>query len=178
MQLTDDDIARVAQWDPIVPGFGRDDDRTRLRIQGIVDQVNASGNVGCELLWDDGMSNFFVLFAYLTADVRDVPFPLCRGLIIYLSACAPLGAAGRSSKCVGQGFVTHEYLQPETLIDPSRPQGTIEEVTIAILQSAGYELISPVEAVKPLPHAIDTLGRPKSRSDSECVFNALFLEND
>jgi hypothetical protein len=178
MQLTEEDIVRVAQWEPIAPGFGRDNEQTSRRIQGIVDQVNASRIVGCELLWDDGMSNFFVLFTYLTADVRDVPFPRCEGLVVYLSACAPIAAAGRSSKCVGKGFVTHEYLQPETLIDPGRPQGTIEELTIAVLRAAGYELISPDAAVGLLPRPASALGRPKSRSDSECVFNALFLEDD
>jgi hypothetical protein len=178
MQLTEEDIARVAQWDPVAPGFGRDDERTSRRIQGIVDQVNASGNVGCELLSDDGMSNFFVLFTYLTAHVRDVPFPRCEGLVVYLSACAPIAAAGRSSKCVGEGFVTHEYLQPETLMDPGRPEGAVEELTIAALRAAGYKLMSSDAAVTPLPRPVSALGRPKSRSDLECVFNALFLEDD
>ena len=112
MFLTNEEIAAIAQWQPICPGFGRDDTQTSARVLAIKDRINASGEFGCELVFDDGLANYFTLFSYLVADVPS--YALARsveGLLIYLSACGPVGVAGRSRKCVGEGILTHDPLR-------------------------------------------------------------------
>src|SRR5262245_62096902 len=102
MHLTRDEVIEIAAWGSTREGFGRDEPLTRTRIQAIADRINSLGDLGCERLTDDGISNYFVLFAYVVAEVPS--FALAHrvdGLLIYLSACAPVGVLGRSQKCVG-----------------------------------------------------------------------------
>lgn len=85
MSLTKEEIAAIALWQPTRAGFGRDDPQTAIRIQGIVDRLNSTGDLGCELVEKDGLSNYFILFAYRVADVPS--FALANpvdGLLIYL----------------------------------------------------------------------------------------------
>src|SRR5437764_6172426 len=114
MNVTREEIAAIAAWQSIQAGFGRDDAQTSIRIHEIIDRLNSSSDHGCEMLEDDGLSNYFVLFAFALADVPS--FALTRsveGLLIYLSACAPVSVVGRSKKCVGPGFSAHDPLEIE-----------------------------------------------------------------
>ena len=56
--ITAEEIAAIANWQPIQVGFGRDDNQTGIRVRGIVDRIN-TGDIGCEMLADDGLSNYF-----------------------------------------------------------------------------------------------------------------------
>src|SRR5262245_50589167 len=131
MSLTNDEIVTIAEWEPIRPGFGRDDPETCIRIKGIVnrivDQINSSGDVGCELLEDDGLSNYYVLFAFARVDLPSRPsYQRIDGVLIYLSVCGPVGVVGRSNKCVGPGFWAHDPLAIETLISPDQAKCRLE----------------------------------------------------
>ena len=119
MTLTHNQIAAIAKWEPIQPGFGREDNRTGIRVQEIVDRINSSRVFGCELLENDGLSNYFALFAHPVSGVPS--FALERsveGLLIYLSACAPVGVIGRASCIVGAQFRAYDPLALDMLIDP------------------------------------------------------------
>lgn len=180
MPLTNDEIRTIAQWDPIRAGFGRDDPQTEIRIKAIVDRINSSGDLGCEILEYDGLSNYFVLFAFAVADVSsNTPTRQVEGLLIYLSACGPVGVVGRSGKCVGPGCFWHDPLHLETLLSPDEANGRLEQTTIEEIRSCGYELLSVEEVSKPLPPAVEPyhefcLGpEPWDR-----VFHALFGNTD
>src|SRR5262249_55973502 len=97
MHLTNDEIRAIAEWQPIKAGFGRDNPQTAIRIRVIVDRINSSGDIGCEILEEDGLSNYFELFAFVVAAVSSECLSRrVDGLLIYLSACGPVGVVGRS----------------------------------------------------------------------------------
>ncbi len=179
MQLTNDEIEAIANWQPIMAGFGRDDAQTGVRVQAIVSRINLSSDFGCEMLADDGLSNYFALFAFASADVPS--FSLSRqveGLLVYLSACGPVGVVGRSRKYIEPGLSSFEPLQIEALLPPDEPNGQLEELSFATIRLGGYELLS-VEAVsKPLPPGVKPYEYCDSPEPWDRVFHALFGNTD
>jgi hypothetical protein len=179
MPLTNNEIKAIAEWQPIRLGFGREDAQTAIRIQGIVARLNSSGDLGCEMLEDDGLSNYFVLFAFVEADVPSNAIARSvEGLLIYLSACAPVGVVGRSRKCVGEGFLSHDPLQIDTIVAPDHPNGRLEEKTFEVIRSGGYELLSADEVSKPLPTGVKAYEYCFSPEPWDRVFHALFGNTD
>lgn len=179
MHVTHQEIAKIAEWDPTQACFGRSETKTRLRIQTIAEGISSSADLGCDILKEDGLSNYFVLFAYMLADVP--PFPLARkieGLLIYLSACAPLGVLGWSRRCVAPGISSYDSLELETLLDPQNANGHLEEKTIEAIRAAGYELMSAREAGQPLPPGVRPYEYCLARKPWDRVFHAVFADTD
>lgn len=179
MFLTNEEIAAIAQWQPICPGFGRDDTQTSARVLAIKDRINASGEFGCELVFDDGLANYFTLFSYLVADVPS--YALARsveGLLIYLSACGPVSVAGRSRKCVGEGILTHDPLRYDALMAPDHPGTRLEATILEAIRSGGYELLTPQEALSPLPSGVVPWEYHHAPGPCDRVFHALFANTD
>lgn len=179
MPLTNDEIATIAEWQPIRVGFGRDDTQTAIRIKGIVDRINSSGDFGCEILEDDGLSNYFVLFAFAVADVPSNALSRqVEGLLIYLSACGPVGVVGRARKCVGPGCSLHAPLRLEVLLSPEQPNGRLEQKSTEEIRSGGYELLSVDDISKPLPPGVKPYEYCFSSEPCDRVFHALFGNTD
>jgi hypothetical protein len=179
MPLTNDDITAIAEWQSIQEGFGREEAQTSIRIKAIVDRINLCGDHGCELLEDDGLSNYFTLFAFNVADVpSNDPYRRVDGLLVYLSACGPIGVTGPCRKCVGLGFSSHDPLQIETLSSPDQPSGPLEEKVFEAIRLGGYELLSVAEVSKPLPHGVKPFDYCFSPEPWDRVFHALFGNSD
>jgi hypothetical protein len=179
MILSPDAIAAIARWDSAHPGFGRDDPQTRTRIEAIADRVRESGEVGCDVLDDDGLSNYFVLFTYAVADVPS--FPLAHkveGLLIYLSACAPVGVAGHSCKCVGESLRSFDPLGTGDLIDNQQLHGGIEKVAFDAIRAEGYELLSMKAVNEPIPPGIEPFEYCRVPHPWDRVFHGLFANTD
>jgi hypothetical protein len=179
MTLTSEEIAMIAAWQPILTGFGREDSRTAARIRVIADQLKAVGDIDCEILQDDGTSNYFTLFAYV---VEDVPtFPLAKavqGLLIYLSACASVCVVGRSQKCAAAGISSHEPLDIDMLLAPDRPECHLEQMAFGAVRSSGYEIMTTGDVSQPLPLGVEPFEYCLSPKPWDRVFHALFANTD
>jgi hypothetical protein len=176
MHITPDALAKIAHWQPAQEGFGRDDAQTPARIQAIANHLRESpSGFGCDILEEDGLSNYFVLFAYVVADVPS--FALERyveGLLIYLSACAAVGVVGRSQHCVAPGLSAYSPLEIDDLLAPEHPAGRFEEITFAAIRSGGYELLSAEEVGQPLPSGVAPDEYCLGAKPWDRVFHALF----
>jgi hypothetical protein len=180
MCLTDPQISAIAQWQPTQVGFGRDDPRTSLRVQQIANYVKSSGAFGCDIVADDGMANYYVLFAYANADVApSVPYARAAGLLVYLSSCGPVFVAGRSRRCVGPGFEhVFDPLGIDALVDPDSIDGELERYTIEALRRGGYELLAREEVSRHLPPGVAPYEYCRGPEPHDRVFHALFAETD
>lgn len=179
MPLSNDQLATIADWQATQAGFGRDAPQTAIRVRAIAARVAASDGFGCELVEEDGMSNYFVLFTYRVADV-----PTCAaarkvdGLLIYLSACAPVGVVGRTRKFVCDEPTSAPILEMEMLLEPSAPACPLAEVTLEAIRAGGYQILTAEELSKPLPAGIKPLDYCLSREPWDRVLHALFSNTD
>jgi hypothetical protein len=179
MPLTDDEIVAIAKWQPIREGFGRDDSRTGMRIQGILDQINASGEFRCKLIADDGLSNYFALFAYHVADQRAFSRAgQVDGLLVYLSACAPVGVVGCSQRISTRALTSHYPFEIDALISPDQFRSPREQNVLNAIRSGGYEVLSRDEVSKPLPPGVKPDEYCYSSEPWDRVFHALFATTD
>ena len=83
MELTNEDLRKIVDWGSVCEGFGRGNSGSYIRIDDIVRRISAD-HLGCVISEGDGLSNYYILFSYIKADVPD--FPLARrvnGLLIY-----------------------------------------------------------------------------------------------
>jgi hypothetical protein len=177
--LTDLQISQIASWAPIYEGFGRDEPETSERIKRIVQRINASAAFRCDSLEDDGLANYFVLFAYTAADVP--PFVLARrvdGFLIYFSACGPFAVVGRSRKCAGSDFIAHDPLKISNLIDLATIDGELEKAVLEAIRCEGYELLPPQEASQPLPVGVEPEEYCYDDEPRDRVFHAMFANTD
>lgn len=175
MHLSNSELAKIAVWEPIREGFGRDTRQTKRRIQEIANQIRVIGETGCEILCDDSDSNFFSLFADTVPEVStfasacrlaDRMPPTGEGLLIYLSACGPVGIVGRSMASSEPGYWSCDGLTIDRLLDPEYPHGALEERTFKAIRAGGYELLSANEVARPLP--------PEITPPWDRTFDALF----
>jgi hypothetical protein len=179
MPLTNDEIRAIAEWQPMKSGFGRDEHQTAVRIQGIADRISSFGDLACKILVDDGLSNYFVLFAFVApAGTSDTRFCGVEGLLIYLSSCGPVGVVGRSRAYPGADYAVHVQLQIETLVSPDQPNGRLEELGFEAIRSAGYEILSVADVAKPLPDGIEPFDYCLCPKPWNRVFHALFGNTD
>jgi hypothetical protein len=179
MHLTNDEIRLIAEWEPIQEGFGRDDDRTGIRIRDIAKRIN-SGDFRCRILEEDGLSNYFVLLAFNIADAgwdEDLQWG-ADGLLVYLSACAPVGVVGRSHLCRGSNSASHGQLEIEKLISPDQLGDPLGQKVVEALYSGGYQLLSVEEVSRPLPPGVEPYEYCFSSEPWDRVFHALFGNTD
>jgi hypothetical protein len=179
MPLSDNDIRLISRWQPIRESFGRSDARTGARVRGIVDGINAAGDFRCKMLADDGVGNYFTLFAFNSSDARRLSLSKpVDGLLIYLSACAPVGVFGRSQRVEERLVCWHDPLELGSLISPEHLGDPLVEAVVNAIRRGGYEVLSPAEASRPLPAGIEPYEYCYSEEPWDRVFHALFANSD
>ncbi len=179
MLLTDAEIGTIAKWQPIREGFGRGDARTEARVRSIVEAVNGTDDFRCMLIADDGLSNYFTLFAYHVAEQRAFSRAgQVDGLLVYLSACAPVGVVGCSQRISTRALTSHYPLEIDALISPDQFRSPLEQNVLNAIRSGGYEVLSRDEVSKPLPPGVKPDEYCYSSEPWDRVFHALFANTD
>ena len=177
MELTNEDLREIVNWGSVCEGFGSGNRQHHLRIDDIVRRISTD-HLGCVISEGDGLSNYYILFSYIKADVPD--FPLARrvnGLLIYLSSCGPFAILSRAQACVAPSM-THDPLEIEDVLDPKQCEGDLEETTVSVIRSTGYELLTREEVDRPLPDGIEPFEYCSSRRPWDRVFHVLFAQTD
>lgn len=179
MSMTAEEIAKIAEWEPVHELLGRGQPLLLTHIQPIIDRITASRDLGCKILSDDGLSNYFTLFIFLIADVPAFCLEYkVNGVLLYLSSCAPVGVFGRRSRCVAPRLTSYDALDIEDLIDPINPKGELEKRTVDAVRSGGYELLSAEEVGRPLPSGVKPFEYCLCHEPWDKVFHALFANTD
>lgn len=179
MQLTDQEIAELASWGQINPDYGRDNTQTERRVNQIVTQLNATADYACQLLQGDGLSNYFVLFAYQRAAVPKNPTAdFVPGLLLYINAGAPIFVAGHSRKVVGPGFYSFAPLELSQLLTTDHATDKFEADIFHLLSSHGYQLLTAEDASRQLPAGVEIYEYCFCNQPWDRVFHALFANTD
>jgi hypothetical protein len=181
LRLTHNEVATIAEWKPINPAFGVDNPQTIMRVKAIVDGLRNVDDFGCK--WQDWQdANYVALFVYRHSDVQfsyGGQERLVEGLLVYLSACAPIGVVGRSCMSVTPSSEGWAPLEINTLLDPEYPSSALQAATYEVIRSGGYDLLTIKEVSERIPPEIKVNEYSLSPNEpQDRVFHALFACTD
>jgi hypothetical protein len=179
MSLSAEQIAKIAAWQPIEPGFGRDNPQTSVRIHHLAKLLTSAKEFGCDLIADDGLAIYFTMFAYLTAHVDPrSPYRRVEGVLAYLSACGPVSVLGRSRRCVGHGFNSYDPFTIDTLLEPDAVNSDLDRNAVEAIRQGGYDVLGKEQGSEPLPHGIRPFEYCLGQEPWDRLFHALFANTD
>ncbi len=178
MDLTPEAIDAIAGWQSAYPGFDRNDDLCKTRIQRLLDYFESSADLDCHILKDGGLSNYAVLFIFSRNDVPLIVYRHVEGLLVYMSLCAPLAVVGHTHKCPDPDMTNYVPLTIEDLIAPDAFDDPVERKTLAVIQSGGYRVLSAEEVSRPLPPGVEPYGYCDADVPAGCLFTAIFSDTD
>jgi hypothetical protein len=188
MAINTEDLTRFAQWEPVAPGFGRQDLTVQKHIQPILDRIGVSADVlGCNfekvaycVFEQGGLSNYFAFFVFRPGDKELTigPYRCQSGISVYLSLLAPIGVFGHTEQMRGDAVYFPPYLEIENLLDPNDANDPLTSTVIAAVQASEYRLLCPEDAQQRLPSGIEPYEYCMCNQPWERVFHVLFANTD
>jgi hypothetical protein len=184
MRFTDEELAKIATWNPIAPGFDRDDATIEAHIRPILDRLTADPRLKLNVMQDGGLANYFGFLVYEAAAARLLPDGWVRDVpcvVVKLSLMAPVGVFGQSSfsECVKPWIFGCSNLGPEQVCDPAAPPDWISAAVVAATHEASpYQLVGREVTDQPLPSGVSVYEYCLCPEPWDRVFHALFADTD
>jgi hypothetical protein len=180
MRFTDEKIASIAAWTPIVAGFDREDSTIDEFLKPIIDRLTAEGRLVVRVLQDGGLSNYYSFYVSDAAlgpvgsDARSAP---C--VLVQLSLLAPVGVFGHSTFSSGADFFSWNNLGPEQVCDPAAAEDWIANAVVAaVAEGSPYALLTREVTDRPLPASVEVWEYCLCKQPWDRVFHALFADTD
>jgi hypothetical protein len=156
MRFTNEELAKIAAWAPISPGFDREDATIEANVRPILDRLVSDGRLGLRTTQDGGLSNYFAFLVFDTAlerppggEVRAVP---C--VEVQLSLMAPVGVYGLSTFSESERSFGWSNLGPEQVCEPVSPPNWIAALVVAAVhEMSPYRLLAREVTDQPFPLA-------------------------
>jgi hypothetical protein len=181
VRFSDDELAKIAAWEPITPGFGRDRAIVSRNIGPILDRLRGRTRVWLSELAEGETSNYFSFIVY-DASIR--PEAGCevsnaRCIMVQLSLMAPVGVIGESTFSAGEKFFAWDNLNPAAVRDPASAGDWITSLVIdAVREESPYRLIGRDVTDQPLPAGVKVYEYCLCDEPWDLVFHALFADSD
>jgi hypothetical protein len=173
MRFTAEELESIAGWEPIAPGFDRDDATLRAHIQPILDRLASNRALAYHVVQDGGMANYFAFIVHETGLSRGP----CIG--VYLSLMAAVGIIGRTTFSTGPDFFWWNHIGPEHVCDLESCTSTLERSVVeAVRDSSCYELLGRQITDTCLPEGIEIYEYCLCKEPWDRVFHALFSDTD
>lgn len=173
------DMRRLAKWQPIVSGFGREDDGTfQRKVQPILQQLqNLPQPQEIWVIENGSNSNYAHIFVQEknhdntpgNKNEKD-----CAGLHLCLSLLAPIAAVARGSAHMDQHSQSYSMPEPEELMTPELARNNWERAMMAAIEHGGFELLTPQQALTPLPAGVALCGYCLANKPWDRLFHVLF----
>lgn len=182
VELTHEELAKIAGWESVASGFGRDSQCVQNYIHPILELLSSDSRLKVRVTSDGGMSNYFAFLVQnnsaatssCTTSVHQIP---C--VVVQLSLSLPIGVYGNSTFSVGERFFAWSRLSPEQVSDPGSPSSWIAEVVIAAIHKASpYRLVNREITDQLLPADIKIYEYCLCDEPWDRLFHALFAETD
>ena len=181
MALSDSDLADIASWQSIEPGFDRIDATIDQHITPILVCLKADPRLKLRTIENGGLSNYF---SFLVSDrlilqrygkqITEAP---C--VVVMLSLMTSVGVYGFSTFSEGPSWFGHPNFEPEQVSNPWRPNDWISaKVVAAIHENSPYRLIDREESDRLLPVGIEIHEYCLCAEPWNRVFHALFANTD
>lgn len=181
MRFTDEELAKIAAWAPVVPGFDRDDATVEKYIRPILDRLSADGRVAVQVMQDGGLSNYFAFLVHEAVagpppkeEFRRVP---CA--VVQLSLMAPIGVFGQLTSSQRDKYFGWSNLQPDQVCDPALPPNWVAAAVVAAVhEESPYRLVGREVTDQHLPPGVAVFEYCLCAEPWDRVFHALFADTD
>jgi hypothetical protein len=154
MRFTDEELANIAAWTPIAPGFDRDDATIEAHIRPILNRLSSDSRLSLRVTQDGGLSNYFAFLVFDAALGRQ-PGAEALGVPcveVQLSLMAPVGVYGLSTFWESERSFGWSNLGPEQVCDPSSPPNWVAAAVVAVVHEASpYRLVGQEVTDQSLP---------------------------
>jgi hypothetical protein len=181
MRFTDEELANIASWAPIAPGFDREEASIEANIRPILDRLSSDSRLSMRIIQDGGLSNYFAFLLFDAALERE-PGGEARGVpcaVVQLSLMAPVGVYGVSTFSEFERSSAWSNLEPEQVCDPANsPNWIAAALVAAVHEASSYRLVGREVTDERLPPDTEIYeyclcARPWNR-----VFHSLFADTD
>lgn len=181
MRFTDEELANIASWTPIAPGFDRKHGTIQTNIRPILNRLSSDRRLGLRNAQDGGLSNYFA-FLVFDAALGRAPGGEALGVpcvLVQLSLMAPVGVYGLSTFSESKRSFGWSNLGPEQVCDPASPPDWITAAVVAAVhETSPYRLVGPEVTDQPLAAGVEIYEYCLCAEPWDRVFHALFADTD
>jgi hypothetical protein len=183
MRFTSDELAKIASWTPVFPGFDQEESTVENLIRPILNRLLADNRLRIRVTQDGGggLSNYFAFLAYdstlaspIGVGAHNVP---C--VVVQLSLMAPVGVFGKSTFSETDRSFGWSPLSPEQVCDPASPEGWVSAAVVAVVHEASpYRFVGREVTDQPLPAGVTIHEYCLCEEPWNRAFHALFADTD
>lgn len=175
-----DEIARIASWQSIHPGFDRDESTVNERIRPILDAITANAGTAFYIVESGGLANYFAFFVYQSFDAGSIggTYQQVEGINVYLSLLAPVGVFGKSEASFGPDSFAWGPLDIPQLLDPRAPPNPLAALVVEAVSKSDYRLLSRAAVDVSLPAGVQPYEYCLSAEPWDRLYHAMFANTD
>lgn len=173
------DMRRLAEWQALVNGFGREDDGAfRRKVQPILRRLKNLPQTQDVWVIENGGNSAHACVFIQGKNHDNTPGnesgQNCLGLYLCLSLLTPIAALARGSAHVAQHSRSYSMPEPEELITPELTRNDWEQAVMASVKHGGFELLTAQQALTPLPAGVASCGYCLTNEPWDRLFHVLF----
>ncbi|NQT40111.1 MAG: hypothetical protein HQ581_21650 [Planctomycetes bacterium] len=180
MLFSDEELAKIADWQPVADGFGRDDDTIRKHVMPALESLKASGFWDYHTWGNGGLSNYYSATVFPYQKRRRVFTTLTSFdcVAVYLSLMLPVGVVGRTSVSIDARISAFTPLDLDSIVEPVYGADDLLNAVLDAFKDTAYQFMDRDAVSQPLP--------PNVTPDEYCLcsepwdraFHALFADTD
>jgi hypothetical protein len=179
MKLGDEEIARIAIWESVYPGYDRQDFTIEHHIRPILNRLQDLVHISLYEFEDGGLSNYFAFFVYVKGDGITIGTDMKNcGVVVYLSLLAPVGVTGLSEMIGGATWKSSPHLEIADVVSPDCSKDELLTLVFSAVQQSEYALLTPDEIRQTLPQNVTPYEYCMCREPWDRYFHALFANTD
>lgn len=172
--LPHSDLVKLADWEPIASGFGRDGRLFEKRLTPLFSAIGSLEKAQVHLLNTGGLSNYASVFVHR----RRGEFGAIDGLYVCISLLGPYAAIGRMVAYLQDTSQAYSMIEPHEVLRRGDLQSPFEEAVFSAVETGGFHLLTPDEASVKLPADVQPYEYCLNAEPWDRVFHVLFSDTD
>ncbi len=169
------DMRCLADWQAIAPGFGRDSNVFERHIQPILQQLEKLDTTRDIWVIENGGNSAHVC-AFVRSKNNDNPAN--NGMYVYMSLLAPIAAVARGHALVDKKIQSFKPPEPSEVLTLATAENDWERAVITAIEHGGFELLTPQQAMTPLPAEVTPYEYCLTAEPWDRLFHVLFSLSD
>jgi len=180
MPFSEEELAKIADWHPVVDGFDRDGDTIRNHIWPSLESIKRSGVWDYHVWGDGGLSNYYSATVHRAPKrQRTSSTPTSFDCVaVYLSLMLPVGVLGRTIASMGSRSFSFSPLDLDSIIEPVYGADELLNTVLDAFKNSVYQFLDRDAANQPLPPNVTPHEYCLCKEPWDRAFHALFADTD